>query len=67
MKGKYERRETSLIENELNLSNEVVALALKAGDTELLTQALKIIAEIKNHLAARNTVRPYKLAEIRRP
>lgn len=63
----YERRETLLKEKEVALFNEVVELASKINDKELMTKVFTIIAEIRNHLAARENIRPYKLAEIRKP
>lgn len=62
----YERRETELKNKEKALFDEVVELASKINDKELTTKTFTIIAAIKTHLASRDSIRPYKLAEIRK-
>jgi hypothetical protein len=63
----YERRELSLKQREIDLFNEVVELAAKVQDKEMITKTFTVIAAIKNHLSERENIRPYKLAEIRKP
>lgn len=63
----YERREYALKNKEAELFNEVVALAAQIQDKELITKTFTVIAGIRTHLAARESIRPYKLAEIRKP
>ena len=63
----YERRETALKTKEAQLFKEVAEMASKVKDTELITEAFAVVAAIRTHLAARENIRPYKLAEIRKP
>lgn len=63
----YERRETNLKNKELQLFQEIAQLAPQTNDMALITNAFTLIAKIKTHLAKRETIRPYKLSEIRKP
>lgn len=63
----YERRETFLKANEEKLFQEVIELALKTSDLDLIRKTFTTIAAIKTHLDKRKDIRPYKLSEIRKP
>lgn len=63
----YERRESQLKELGLKLIEEIAELAAKTNDKELYAKTLKIIVAMNRHLAKRDTIRPYKLSEIRKP
>ncbi len=63
----YERRENILREREFKLFHEIAELAPQTSDMELITKAFTLFATVKTHLAKRETIRPYKLAEIRKP
>lgn len=63
----YERRETDLKSKEVGLFNEISQLAVQTDDKELMKKAFTILTTIRNHLQAREKIRPYKLAEIRKP
>jgi hypothetical protein len=63
----YERRETRLQYLDTKLTNEIAELLRKSDDLELTRKFIDIFTNIKNHLQKRKDIRPYKLAEIRRP
>jgi 5-methylcytosine-specific restriction endonuclease McrA len=63
----YERREATLKKREIALFNEVLELAEKLQEKDLIVKTFAVIGAIKNHLDAREYIRPYKLAEIRKP
>lgn len=63
----YERRETFLKQRALELIKEVHDLATKIQDNELIKKTFSLVVNIMAHLAARENIRPYKLAEIRKP
>ncbi len=62
----YERRETILRDKELQLFQEIAKLAPQSKDISLITKAFTLLATVKTHLAKRESIRPYKLAEIRK-
>ncbi|MFD0940909.1 HNH endonuclease [Pedobacter boryungensis] len=63
----YERREAFLKNKELDLFNNIVELAKELSDADLLKQTFETLGKLRNHLAKRDWIRPYKLAEIRKP
>ncbi len=63
----HERREYKLSNKEVKLFNEVTTLASKVQDKELIKKIFTVVSDVRNHLAARETISPYKLAEIRKP
>ena len=63
----YERRETHLKSREVELFQEVSQLAMQTNDTDLMKKAFTILASIRTHLQKRESIRPYKLAESRKP
>lgn len=62
----YERREAFLKNKELALFNDIMQEVTKLDDTALLKQTLESLGRLRNHLAKREAIRPYKLAEIRK-
>jgi hypothetical protein len=62
----YERRESALLAKESSLSDTVSQLAIACDDNKLMKKAIELTNKIRQHLQARENVRPYKLAEIRK-
>lgn len=62
----FERRETILKEKEVKLSNELSDLILQSGDANLKNELILKFKAIRQHLLKRESIRPYKLSEIRK-
>lgn len=63
----YERREFNLKQRAQSLIDEAKNLINISDDLELIKKLSTSIIEITNHLFVRDQIRPYKLAEIRKP
>lgn len=62
----YERRENFLKEKELNLFNWINENLSQIKDPELLQAINAQLYNIRQHLAKRDSIRPYKLTEIKK-
>lgn len=65
----YERREAILREKEgklINLLDELRGKDEVKKDLDLITKVIDVIINLRNTLAKRDKIRPYKLAEIRK-
>ena len=63
----YERKEEEMKDYEIELTNEINELAKKIDDSQLLRKVIQATTDVRNHLSQREKIRPYKLAEIRKP
>lgn len=63
----YERREDALMQKEKDLLEEIIQMLQNCSNNNLRNKALSVINEVHQHLHKRKNIRPYKLAEIRKP
>lgn len=63
----YERREDNLRQIESRLFNEISKMLQECNDINIMKKAIVILNEIRQHIEKRNHIRPYKLAEVRKP
>jgi hypothetical protein len=54
------------MQKELVLTQQASKLCLEIEDIDLIKRTLTVVTAIREHLQLRETVRPYKLVEIRR-
>lgn len=63
----YERREVLLNEKYNKLTNQVKVLVNDSDDLEIAKKFIEIIISLTNHMHKRNKIRPYTIANIRKP
>jgi len=63
----YERRENTLRQKELGLFEDISKLIQDCNDITIIKKSISALTEIRQHLEKRNHIRPYTLAEIRKP
>lgn len=62
----YERHESFLMEKEMELIKGITEMIRKVDDLELIKRFLEVSSSIREHLHKRESIRPYKLSEIRK-
>jgi len=63
----YERREGTLKQLGAQLINEITTMLKNCEDIAIINKALTIINDVIQHLSKRDRIRPYRLADIRKP
>jgi hypothetical protein len=63
----YERKEEAFKKKETELINQINQLVQKSTEMEIMKKAMQVVTDVRNHLSQREKIRPYKLAEIRKP